>query len=61
MSDRYGDELRERDRFIAWVEKDNGADINTSGEMSPERHWHFESPYLDRDWCIWATAKGFRE
>lgn len=60
MGDRYSDELRERDRFIRWVEIDNGTDINTDGSMSEDRHWHFDDPYLDRDWCIWSTATGFR-
>jgi hypothetical protein len=59
VSDRYGDELRERDRFLAWVIRDNGSDVNQDGNMSEERHWHFDDPYLDRDWCIWATAMGF--
>lgn len=59
MSDRYSEEIAERDRFIAWVERDNGS-FDDSGEMSEERYWRFTDPYRQRDWIIWATAAGIR-
>lgn len=61
MSDRYSEEIAERDRYLAWLTRENGFTPIATGMMTDDRHWYFQDLLLESVWTVWATATGFRD